>query len=88
MQRELEEAARDNSRVVSVDETPLVILSGVPSAAYARIDAHDGEINAVRWSPVDRLFATGGSDRKVKLWEVSKGIFFSTFLSWICKNLV
>jgi WD40 repeat protein len=36
-------------------------------------DAHDGEVNAVKWSPVDRLVATGGADRKVKLWEISKG---------------
>lgn len=36
-------------------------------------DAHDGEVNAVKWSPVDRLFATGGADRKVKLWDISKG---------------
>lgn len=36
-------------------------------------DAHDGEVNAVRWSPVERLVATGGADRKVKLWDVGKG---------------
>nr|CAD7392399.1 unnamed protein product [Timema cristinae] len=35
-------------------------------------DAHDGDVNAVKWSPVDRLVATGGADRKVKLWDVSK----------------
>lgn len=37
-------------------------------------DAHDGEVNAVRWSPIERLVATGGADRKVKLWDVGKGI--------------
>jgi len=36
-------------------------------------DAHDGVVSAVKWSPVDRLVATGGEDRKVKLWDVSKG---------------
>ncbi|CAD6992693.1 unnamed protein product [Ceratitis capitata] len=25
------------------------------------------------WSPVERLVATGGGDRKVKLWDVGKG---------------
>lgn len=37
-------------------------------------DAHDGEVNAVRWSPVEPLVATGGADRKVNLWDVGKGI--------------
>lgn len=36
-------------------------------------DAHDGEVNAVRWSPVEHLVATGGADRKVNLWDVGKG---------------
>lgn len=35
-------------------------------------DAHDGEVNAVKWSPTDRIVATGGADRKVKLWDVTK----------------
>ena len=36
-------------------------------------DAHDGEVNAVQFSPGARLLATGGLDRRVKLWEVSGG---------------
>lgn len=36
-------------------------------------DAHDGDVNAVKWSPVDRILATGGADRRVKLWDLSKG---------------
>lgn len=39
-------------------------------------DAHDGVVSAVKWSPVDRMVATGGEDRKVKLWDVSKGKVF------------
>jgi len=27
----------------------------------------------VKWSPVDRIFATGGADRRVKLWDLTKG---------------
>ncbi|KAI4785853.1 hypothetical protein KUCAC02_037510, partial [Chaenocephalus aceratus] len=38
-----------------------------------RQDAHDGEVNAVSFSPGSRLLATGGMDRKVKLWEVVSG---------------
>ncbi|XP_073437354.1 autophagy-related protein 16-1 isoform X2 [Dendrobates tinctorius] len=42
----------------------------VPVAALHTFDAHDGEVNAVRFSPGSRLLATGGMDRRVKLWEV------------------
>lgn len=36
-------------------------------------DAHDGEVNAVQWGPSGRIFATGGADRKIKLWETISG---------------
>ncbi|XP_073530589.1 autophagy-related protein 16-1 isoform X3 [Phyllobates terribilis] len=42
----------------------------VPVAALHTFDAHDGEVNAVRFNPGSRLLATGGMDRRVKLWEV------------------
>ncbi|KAM4042223.1 autophagy-related protein 16-1 isoform 2-T2 [Anomaloglossus baeobatrachus] len=42
----------------------------VPVTALHSFDAHDGEVNAVRFSPASRLLATGGMDRRVKLWEV------------------
>uniref|UniRef100_A0A8C5MBG6 APG16-like 1 n=1 Tax=Leptobrachium leishanense TaxID=445787 RepID=A0A8C5MBG6_9ANUR len=42
----------------------------VPSMAIHTFDAHDGEVNAVRFGPGSRLLATGGMDRRVKLWEV------------------
>ncbi|CAJ1066423.1 autophagy-related protein 16-1 isoform X3 [Xyrichtys novacula] len=45
----------------------------VPSTALHVFDAHDGEVNAVRFSPGSRLLATGGMDRRVKLWEVIAG---------------
>jgi WD40 repeat protein len=45
----------------------------IPNKVQITFDAHDGEVQAVRWSPVDRIVATGGSDRKVKLWDVGKG---------------
>ena len=44
----------------------------IPNTVHFSFDGHDGEVNAVRWSPVDRVVATGGSDRKVKLWDVGK----------------
>uniref|UniRef100_A0AAY4DCM8 APG16-like 1 n=1 Tax=Denticeps clupeoides TaxID=299321 RepID=A0AAY4DCM8_9TELE len=45
----------------------------VPSTALHIFDAHDGEVNAVRFSPGSRLLATGGMDRRVRLWEVIAG---------------
>uniref|UniRef100_A0A8D1QBW7 Autophagy related 16 like 1 n=1 Tax=Sus scrofa TaxID=9823 RepID=A0A8D1QBW7_PIG len=42
----------------------------VPVTAVCVFDAHDGEVNAVQFSPGSRLLATGGMDRRVKLWEV------------------
>lgn len=45
----------------------------IPNKVHITFEAHDGEVQAVRWSPVERIVATGGSDRKVKLWDVGKG---------------
>uniref|UniRef100_A0A8C7T7N6 ATG16 autophagy related 16-like 1 (S. cerevisiae) n=1 Tax=Oncorhynchus mykiss TaxID=8022 RepID=A0A8C7T7N6_ONCMY len=44
-----------------------------PCPETAPFEAHDGEVNAVRFSPGSRLLATGGMDRRVKLWEVVSG---------------
>ncbi|KAK7603069.1 hypothetical protein V9T40_003068 [Parthenolecanium corni] len=77
MQKELEDAAKD-MRGLSPDSFrdcgPISFSpNAIPTKHYLHFDAHDGEVNAVKWSPVDRLFATGGADRKVKLWDISKG---------------
>lgn len=75
--KDLEEAARESGGTASplpekwpIMHTPVPALPTCPSL---KIDAHDSEVNAVRWSPVDRIVATGGSDRKVKLWDASRG---------------
>lgn len=39
-------------------------------------------MNAVRWSPVEPLVATGGADRKVNLWDVGKGIYLRNRFSF------
>ncbi|KAG8231195.1 hypothetical protein J437_LFUL011308, partial [Ladona fulva] len=82
MQRELEDAAREGgasnrgSHGSNYSSSPDIGFLGcsVPTGVILRFDAHDGEVNAVKWSPVDRLLATGGADRRVKLWDVSKGV--------------
>ncbi|KAJ8719016.1 hypothetical protein PYW07_016572 [Mythimna separata] len=80
VRKELEEAARESgSRSSGSGSSEDKILDSIsqfygtlPSKAALRFDAHDGEVNAVKWSPTDRLVATGGADRKVKLWDVAK----------------
>ncbi|KAI4459506.1 autophagy protein 16-like [Holotrichia oblita] len=74
MQKELEEACRDTRGVSPEDQlSGPAFRSPLPNNASIKFDAHEGEVNAVKWSPVDRLLATGGADRKVKLWDISKG---------------
>ncbi|KAJ1529756.1 hypothetical protein ONE63_006505 [Megalurothrips usitatus] len=81
VQRELEDAAKE-SRAVSPESTfgdrsdlgaTPFFASNVPSKAISRFEAHEQEVNAVKWSSLERLVATGGADRKVKLWDISKG---------------
>ncbi|ALC46614.1 CG31033 [Drosophila busckii] len=45
-----------------------------PTKILMKFEAHENESHAVRWSPVERMVATGGADRKVKLWDVGKGL--------------
>ncbi|XP_038218835.1 autophagy-related protein 16-1 isoform X2 [Zerene cesonia] len=82
VRKELEEAAREGGSRSSggsggsaddkiMDSIPFYATT-LPSKVALRFDAHDGEVNAVKWSPTDRIVATGGADRKVKLWDVSK----------------
>ncbi|XP_045449306.1 autophagy-related protein 16-1-like [Melitaea cinxia] len=81
VRKELEEAAREGGSRSSgsggstddkiMDSMPYYAAS-LPNKVALRFDAHEGEVNAVKWSPTDRLVATGGADRKVKLWDVSK----------------
>ncbi|KAK2846443.1 hypothetical protein Q5P01_009442 [Channa striata] len=56
-------------------ETPSGVSAEVrvPTTALHVFEAHDGEVNAVNFSPGSRLLATGGMDRRVKLWEIVAG---------------
>lgn len=85
MKRELAEAAREASlsSPIPINEdlfqagyagAPNVFFGDeIPNKVHIQFDAHDGEVNAVKWSPLERVVATGGADRKVKLWDVGKG---------------
>lgn len=41
--------------------------------AVYKFDCHEGEINAVKYHRSGKYFATGGGDRKIKLWEYKDG---------------
>lgn len=75
MQKEIEEACKDtrNSPEELTEGFGPLCTSNIPTCASVKFDAHEGEVSAVKWSPLEKLLATGGADRKLKLWEVSKG---------------
>ena len=54
-------------------DSAICAMVRIPTRAYLRFEAHEGEINSIKWSPHGLNVATGGSDRKIKLWDVSKG---------------
>ncbi|CAG5135625.1 unnamed protein product [Candidula unifasciata] len=77
--RDLEEAAKEQ---VTVDTNkgplevyiPVCVYASVPSRAQNVFDAHEGEVYSVQWSCSGGYFATGGADRKIKLWEGHGGL--------------
>lgn len=75
VKRDLEDAAREPV-VVPNDSTrsvpPLCMQSFVPNRLLLKFEAHDGEVNAVQFSPAGRILCTGGGDRKVKIWEFTR----------------
>ncbi|XP_013415279.1 autophagy-related protein 16-1 isoform X2 [Lingula anatina] len=85
MQRELAEAAKEqvtikpdrshqsSGSISSNPPVPFCLSVSLPTKALCKLDAHEGEVNAIRWSYSGRLFATGGTDRKIKLWEYKSG---------------
>lgn len=45
----------------------------IPTKCASKFECHDGEVNDVLWFPTGQYFATGGSDRKVRLFEMVSG---------------
>lgn len=65
---------RDDMFHGSMPSGPNVFFSDeIPNKVFLEFDCHDGEVNAVKWSPLERIVATGGADRKVKFFDVGKG---------------
>lgn len=48
-------------------------------------EAHDNpsEVFCVMWSPAGRYLASGGGDRKVKLWSTEDGKLLAYYLVYI-----
>ncbi|GFO28485.1 autophagy-related protein 16-1 [Plakobranchus ocellatus] len=73
--RDLAEAAKeqillDQGKAPLEGLTPVTsVVASIPNRAQHSFDAHDGEVYSVQWNSSGRLFATGGADRKIKLWE-------------------
>ncbi|XP_060682322.1 autophagy-related protein 16-1-like isoform X1 [Hemiscyllium ocellatum] len=68
---------RANTSFIGVDCSPTNFCSVARIPARVRFslqEAHDGEVNAVKFSPNSKILATGGSDRKVKLWDIVGGM--------------
>lgn len=79
LKQELQEAA---SAQVDIKEAkngpysrriPIGFSLSIPTVAQCTIDAHEGEVNAIQWSTTGNLFASGSTDRKIKLWEYQGG---------------
>uniref|UniRef100_A0A4W6BVH9 ATG16 autophagy related 16-like 1 (S. cerevisiae) n=1 Tax=Lates calcarifer TaxID=8187 RepID=A0A4W6BVH9_LATCA len=66
------DSLKENNLQLDQQQSITVRISPGPGSSLTRC-AHDGEVNAVRFSPGSRLLATGGMDRRVKLWEVIAG---------------
>ncbi|XP_020602724.1 autophagy-related protein 16-like [Orbicella faveolata] len=77
LQKALIDAAKEHVQVnlPNSDQPaiPFCAIISVPSYPDKKFDAHDGEVNAARFSNSGRLFVTGGADRKVKVWEKVNG---------------
>ena len=80
IRKQLEDAA--NEMTVRTDESaldsmtpnsdPLFINARIPTRAMLQFEAHEGEVSAIKWSPNGEVVATGGADRKIKMWSISE----------------
>ncbi|KAI1289345.1 Autophagy-related protein 16-1 [Halotydeus destructor] len=60
--------------VTQANSDPFCVMAVLPDRPLLQFEAHEGEVNAIKWLPVNEglgIVATGGADRKVKIWEVT-----------------
>ncbi|XP_072180000.1 autophagy-related protein 16-like [Diadema setosum] len=69
---------------------PISFVLSVPDKNISQFEAHDGEVHTVKFCPSGTFFATGGSDRHLKLWEFlnnscqNRGVLFGSNLAVTC----
>ncbi|XP_028656826.2 protein Atg16l2-like [Erpetoichthys calabaricus] len=51
----------------------MCIVARIPARPLHVLEAHELGINAVKFRPDSKLLATGGTDRIIKLWDVTEG---------------
>ncbi|XP_065677465.1 autophagy-related protein 16-1 isoform X7 [Hydra vulgaris] len=66
----------NGKRSSSYSSLGMICLTSVPDRPTQSTECHEGEVMTVRFSPSGKYFVTGGSDRKVKIWEIDgRGAF-------------
>ncbi|KAL7631942.1 UNVERIFIED_CONTAM: hypothetical protein RMT77_017751 [Armadillidium vulgare] len=77
VEKNLKEACLESKLVIEEDKfatlSPICFSSCLPSKPFLSFDAHEEEVNALVFSDQGRLLASGGSDRRIKLWDINHG---------------
>lgn len=56
-----------------VNFKPQLNVMPLVTKSICKFDCHEGEVNAIKYHKSGKYFATGGGDRKIKLWEFKDG---------------
>ncbi|XP_035535114.1 apoptotic protease-activating factor 1 isoform X1 [Morone saxatilis] len=72
--------SHDGTKIASSGASKtLKVFKSTSGEKLTEIQAHDDEVLCCAFSPDDRLLATCSSDRKVKVWNVEKGVQLRVF---------
>ncbi|XP_048010343.1 apoptotic protease-activating factor 1 isoform X2 [Megalobrama amblycephala] len=72
--------SKDGSKIASCGASKMLrVFKTTSGEKLLELQAHDEDILCCAFSPDDRYIATCSSDRKVKLWNVERGILMKVF---------